>query len=145
MPTTTRPGGVRRNTYCACGCGFPTAQANGYVRGHTPARQEREPRPLSMRLRAIVTALEPILRRSDVSLTPVMAENTYGGTVHIGVDEGSYDSKPVCNALANRATETTDTPANCSTCATIIRAAGHEHLIKDEDGYTDLYQPKRRY
>lgn len=144
MPDT-HTGGVRRNTRCRCGCGFPTGQRNGYVRGHTPPRQEREPRPLSLRLRAIVTALEPIARRSDVSFTPVMSEGTYGGAVHIGVDEGSYSSSPVCGALEHRATETTDTPANCSTCATIIRAVGLEYLIKDEDGYTDLYRPKRRF
>jgi hypothetical protein len=34
-------GGARRNVKCACGCGFPTAQVNGYVRGHTPRRGAR--------------------------------------------------------------------------------------------------------
>jgi hypothetical protein len=33
------PGGTRKNSPCACGCGFPTAQPNGYVRGHTPKRR----------------------------------------------------------------------------------------------------------
>lgn len=139
-------GGVRRNTACRCGCGFPTGQRNGYVRGHTPPRQEREPRPLSIRLQAIVNKARPLAHRSDISFTPVMAEGGhYGGTIHLGVDEGSYDSKPMCGALANRATETTDAAGNCSSCATIIRAIGLDYLIKDESGYTDLYQPKRRY
>jgi hypothetical protein len=144
MPDT-HTGGVRRNTRCHCGCGFPTGQRNGYVRGHTPPRQEREPRPLSLRLQAVVTKALPLARRSDISFTPVRASETYTESVHIGVDEGSYDSKPMCGALANRATETTDTPANCSSCATIIKAIGLEYLIKDEDGYTDLYQPRKRY
>lgn len=142
-PTT---GGVRRNTYCRCGCGFPTAQQNGYVRGHTPPRQEREPRPLSLRLQAIVAKVRHLAHRADVSFTPIIAEgNYYGGTVHIGVDEGSYDSKPICGALASRATETTDTAGNCSSCATVIRAIGLDYLIKDHEGYTALYQPKSRY
>lgn len=32
---------TRKNTYCLCGCGFATAQRNGYVRGHTPPRERR--------------------------------------------------------------------------------------------------------
>ena len=106
--TTTRTGGVRQNVLCRCGCGFPTGQSNGYVRGHTP------PRPLSMRLRALVNELEPLAHRDDVSFTPVHSEGTYGGKVHIAVDEGSYSPSPVCGALEHRGTETTDTPANCS-------------------------------
>jgi hypothetical protein len=79
-----------------------------------------------------------------VSLTPVRAEDDRGSRVHIGFDEGSYDSKPLCPALANRATETTDTPANCTQCAGIVRDMGLEYLIKDEDGWTGLYEPRRR-
>jgi len=37
-PDMTVNGGKLREL-CKCGCGYPTAQVNGYVRGHTPEAQ----------------------------------------------------------------------------------------------------------
>lgn len=83
--------------------------------------------------------------RGKYNLTPVTGL-VYGepsATVHLGYDLGTYDTSPICGLLAARDTETTDTPANCSGCAAVVREIGLGHLLRDEDGWTGLYEPRR--
>lgn len=64
------------------------------------------------------------IRGAEGSLTQVTALGGGSGRVHVGVDEGTYDSVPLCPALANRNTETTSDLANCPACKALLRAAG---------------------
>lgn len=81
-------------------------------------------------------------RRGD-SLTPVIAESEHTRAVHLAFDHGSYGLPPLCGALHGRSTMTTDTPANCSACATVARQLGRGDDLKDEQGWTGLYEPRR--
>lgn len=98
----------------------------------------------SQRLAAAVRASAPFAHRADHSLTPVRAEGGTASAVHLGWDCGSYDSVPMCGALAARATETTDDPANCADCAYVVRQLGLGDLLRDEGGWTGIYQPRTR-
>lgn len=89
---------------------------------------------------AVRSATEPA--RRGWALTPVKAAEGSSETVHLGFDEGSYDTRPLCLALEGRAVETTDTPANCRPCASIAREVGREDDLKDESGYTEIYLPR---
>ena len=93
---------------------------------------------------AQIDELRRTLHTKVCTLTPVKAEGSWRGRVHLGIDEGSYDTFPLCGALAGRATETTDEEANCGGCATVARAASMGYLLRDEDGWTGLYRPASR-
>lgn len=94
--------------------------------------------------RAQLADLRRYVDTHPTSITPVVAAGTYAGAVHLGIDEGSYDTRPVCGALASRETETTDLEANCGACAAVVRAIGYGHWLKDEDGWTGIYRPRQR-
>lgn len=88
-------------------------------------------------------ALHEAARRGD-ALTGVRARSLPTRVVHLGFDHGSYDSYPLCGRLANRHPETTDETANCAPCLRVACELGLEYLIKDESGWTGLYEPRRR-
>lgn len=79
-----------------------------------------------------------------MDLTGIQAASSVTQVVHLGFDQGTHDSYTLCGALAKRETETTDEVANCSPCAREVRKLGLEYLIKDESGWTGLYEPRRR-
>lgn len=83
----------------------------------------------------------PVFNRG--SLTTVRAVSPWAA-VHLGFFEGSYESTTLCGALAGREVETVDEISSCADCAWVVRHSGHEYLIKDEDGWTGLYQPRAR-
>lgn len=56
-----------------------------------------------------------------MSLTGIKAANGATQTIHVGHDDGSFDSVPLCPALRTRETETTDDLANCPACKKIVR------------------------
>lgn len=79
-----------------------------------------------------------------MDLTGIKAISPFAQTVHLGFDSGTHDSYPLCGGLSNRRAETTDEVANCGPCAREVRKLGLEYLIKDESGWTGLYEPRRR-
>jgi len=91
---------------------------------------------------AELAEMEREARSTPCSLTPVRQEGSAGLAVHLGWDLGSYDTHPLCGALRGRATETTDEPANCGPCARVVRLIGFDDLLKDEDGWTGIYEPR---
>lgn len=93
---------------------------------------------------ADLDALRRYARTTPSSLTPVMADGGTGGRIHPGFEEGTHDTVPVCGALRGRETITTDDSANCGGCATVVRAIGLGDHLRDEDGWTGLYQPRTR-
>lgn len=94
--------------------------------------------------------IDRMSRIDEGSLTGVKA---VGETrrVHLGVDEGSFDSAPVCGDLAFRTTETTGALANCPNCKQLMRLAGKDlcHLFEgvrddyraDADRFSAVYFP----
>lgn len=97
--------------------------------------------------KSLVPSLRAELRnaaRQGSGVTAVRAASGSTAAVHLGFDAGSYDSMTFCGALDGRERETTDLAANCSACASVTREIGLGHLIKDEDGWTGLYLPRRR-
>lgn len=89
---------------------------------------------------ALLTVFE---RRGD-SLTPIKAESENTNTIHLAFDHGSYDNPALCGALHNRSNATIDTPANCGRCATVARQLGRGDDLRDEQGWTGLYEPRPR-
>ncbi len=94
---------------------------------------------------AELAEMEREARSTECSLTPVKREGSSSLAVHLGWDGGSYDTYPLCGALKGHDTETTDEPANCGLCARVVRLIGLAYLLKDEDGWTGLYEPRRAY
>jgi hypothetical protein len=88
-------------------------------------------------------ALLTLFTRRGDSLTPVKAESERTNTIHLAFDHGSYDSAPLCGVLRWSNTETTDTPANCGRCAAVARQLGRGDDLRDELGWTGLYEPRR--
>lgn len=68
-------------------------------------------------------------------LTTVRAVNGNSARVHVGWDEGSFDTVPLCPALRTRETETVDALATCPDCKHIVR----EQWLEMPEGVEDLF------
>lgn len=93
------------------------------------------------RLRLVAGELKSLGYDDASWLTPVVAATEPAPLrVHAAVSAGSFDSYPLCGALANRDRETTDRLANCPDCKTVCRMARID-LCGLFDGIGEDYDP----
>lgn len=89
--------------------------------------------------------IDQVRRLDEGSLTGVKSTSETTQRVHVGVDEGSFDTSPICGELVSRGTETTDAPANCPNCKRLMRLAGKnlsglfENVPDDYDSSADRF------
>lgn len=83
---------------------------------------------LSMSRSSAVTNADQVLwnlqKASSSSLTQVTSQSAASQRVHVGFEEGTHETKPICGSLKNQATETIDAYANCPACKKLLRRAG---------------------